>query len=158
MTTQNTTPIKPDDLSIYVLHSPEAVRAWKEEVAEYHQALARIERAKEAKAKAAIVEKNRVLTDEEYHQEALKRKKIADDKLAERVAAEKAAALAEIERLMSSPATVDVINRNEVLFMVEVIQWANRGYTMAEDGFRSFGMSLYHITMNAPVLAKKVAA
>jgi hypothetical protein len=150
MNTTTTTPIKPADLDIYTLHSPEAVKAWKQDVADYHQALARIERAKEAKQQAAIAEQNRVLTDEEYYQEALKRKKIADDIAAERAAAEKAAALAEIERLMSSPKTVDVINRNEVLFMIEVIQWANRGYTMAENGFHSFGMGLYHITMNAP--------
>jgi len=141
MNTTTTTPIKPADLDIYTLHSPEAVKAWKQDVADYHQALARIERAKEAKQQAAIAEQNRVLTDEEYYQ---------DDIAAERAAAEKAAALAEIERLMSSPKTVDVINRNEVLFMIEVIQWANRGYTMAENGFHSFGMGLYHITMNAP--------
>nr|WP_315428108.1 hypothetical protein [uncultured Albidiferax sp.] len=155
---QTATPIKPADLDNTKLHTPAEYKAWQQSMRDYYNALRAIEQAAERKAQAVIAEQNRPISDDEYHALAVKRKQIADDKIAERAAAEKSAALAEIEKLMSSPATVDVINRNEVLFMVEVIQWANRGYTMPETGFHSFGLGLFHITMNAPVLAKKVGA
>lgn len=149
MQTQNT-PIKPADLDNTILHSPDAVRQWKAEWADYHQAIRDIEQAKVAKAQAIVAYENRMLDDDEYFQLKVKEKAANDAKIAERVAAEKAAALANIDRLMGSPDIAEVTHRNEYSFLQEVIQWANRGYVLSDDGFLNFGMGFYSIQMSAP--------
>jgi hypothetical protein len=122
-------------------------------MADYHQALRNIEYAKQLKEQATTAYENRILDDQEYFQLAVERKKEQDAKIAEREAAEKAAALAEIDRLMSSPPTVEVMHRNEYTFLQEVILWSGKGYVLNENGFHSFVMGMYHVTMDAP--AKK---
>lgn len=61
-----TTPTKPLDLDPTILHSPDEVRQWKSDTADYFQALRNIERAKEIKAEAIKAEANRPLTPDEY--------------------------------------------------------------------------------------------
>lgn len=157
MTNQTSTPIRPADLDNTKLHTPTEYKAWQQSMRDYHQAIRDIEQAAERKAQAVIAEQNRVLTDAEYHALAVKRKETSDAVAAERVAAEKTLALAEIQRLMASPETVEVLQRNEFQFLTEVLHWANRGYVLAENGFHSMGYGLFHVTLQAPVAAKKAA-
>ena len=154
MTTQ-AIPTKPESLSIYVLHSPSEVRQHAAEMEEYFEAIRKIEYGKRIKAQAIIDEANRPLTEDEYFQEAVKRQKAQDDKQAEREAITKAAALAEIDRLMGSPEIAEVMHRNEYTFLQEVIQWSNRGYVLADNGFMCFMPGMYHINMQAPAATKK---
>jgi FMN phosphatase YigB (HAD superfamily) len=154
MQTQNT-PIKPADLDSTILHSPDAVRQWKADWVDYHAATRAIEQARITKAQAIVAYENRTLSESEYHEQAVKRKQEQDAKQAERAAVEKAAALAEIDRLMGSPDIAEVMHRNEYSFLLEVIQWANRGYVMADNGFLTFGMGMYHIQMQAPPATTK---
>ena len=156
--TNTTSPIKPADLDSTRLHSPAELREWKAKTADYHQAIRDIERAKFVASQAAVAQQNRTLNEEEYFAMAVKRKAENDARIAEREAAEKAAALADIERLLSSPPTVDVLHRSEYSFMVEVIQWANRGYTMQDNGLMAMMPGLYHVILNAPAPAKKGAS
>lgn len=145
-----TTPIKPADLDHTILHSPDAVRQWKQDCADFHQAIRAIEQAKVAKVQAVEAHNNRILSEDEYFQLKVKEKAANDARIAERAAAEKAAALAEIDRLMASPDIAEVMHRNEHNFLREVIHFANRGYTLADEGFLHFGMGLYHVQMSAP--------
>ena len=105
-----------------------------------------------------MAHQNRNLNDDEYFAMAVKRKAENDLKIAERVAAEKAAALAEIDRLLSSPASVEVVQRSEFAFIREVIHWANRGFTMPDSGFMAMMPGMFHIVMDAPATTKKVGA
>lgn len=150
-----TTPTKPADLDSTILHSPDAVRQWKSDWATYHAATRAVEQAKINKAQAAVAYENRTLSESEYHEQAVKRKQEQDTKQAERAAVEKAAALAEIDRLMGSPDIAEVMHRNEYSFLLEVIQWSSRGYVLADNGFLSFMPGLYHIQMQAPPTTKK---
>lgn len=149
-----TTPIKPEPLSLYTLHTPEVVKQWKAEMADYYQELASIENAEKIKDQDEYAHQNRILSEDEYFQVAVKRQKVIDDKASTTAVEAKKAALSEIDHRMSSPATVDVINRNEFAFIQEVIHWANRNYTLANDGFHSFVSGLYHIQMTAPANKK----
>lgn len=153
--TNTVTPTKPADLDNSILHTPEAVRQWKQDSSDYYQAVQAIKQAEIHQAQLEYAHRNRTLTSEEYYQESVKRKAAADALAAERAEVEKAKALENIERLMGSPAIADILHHNEYSFMQEVIQWANRNYVMAENGFHSFGMGLYHIQMSAPVAPKK---
>ena len=145
-----TTPIKPANLDNTILHSPDAVRQWKAECEDYHQAIRAIEQAKIAKAQAVVAYENRTLDENEYFALKVKEKAENDARIAERAAAEKTAALANIDRLMGSPDIAEVMHRNEYSFLQEVIQWANRGYVLNADGFLNFGMGFYNIQMTAP--------
>lgn len=157
MTTQ-TLPTKPADLSIYVLHSPEAIRQHAAETRDYFNEIRKIEHAEAVRAQAILANANRPSTDDEYFAQAQKREAENQAKQAERAATEKADALAEIDRLLASPPTVEVVHRNEFLFLQKVIQYAGRGYVMTDDGFLSFTPGMYHIVMNSPQqAAKKVA-
>lgn len=146
-----TTLTKPENLDPTRLHSPDEVRQWKAECSEYHRAIREIEQAKVAKDQAVVAYKNRTLDENEYFALKVKEKAEQDARIAERAAAEKAAALASIDRLMGSPAIAEVMHRSEYSFLQEVIQWANRGYVLANDGFLNFGMGFYHIKMTAPI-------
>lgn len=154
--TNQTTPIKPENLDSTRLHSPEEVKQWKADTADYFSALRAIENAKVAKAQAQVAYANRTLTSDEYHELAVKREADRQAKQAERETAEKTAALAEIDRKMASPDTVEVMNRSEYNFLLEVIMWSNRGYTLQDNGIHHFGMGLYHVQLTAP--AKKKAS
>ena len=157
MNTQ-TIPTKPADLDSTRLHSPDEVRQWKSDCADYHAANRAIEQAKITKAQAAVAYENRTLSESEYYEFAVKRKAADDAKQAEREAITKAAALAEIDRLMGSPEIAEVLHRNEYTFLQEVIQWSNRGYVLADNGFMCFMPGMYHINMQAPAATKKVSA
>jgi len=152
-----TTPTKPADLSIYELHSPEVRRQHRAEVEAYVQALRNIERQKEIKAEAIKAEATRPLTEDEYFQEAVKRNKQQQDKQAERAAAEKAAELARIDFLMSSPPVVEIMETNEYKFLATVINFASRGYTLGDNGIQHFGFGLFHCNLDAPTPTKKAA-
>lgn len=158
MTTAQTQPIKPDDLSIYELHSPEARRQHAAEVEAYFQALRNIENAKQAKAQAAIDYANRPLDESEYFALAVKRKKEQDDKQAAHAAVLKAKELAAIDFAMSSPPVADIMETNEYRFLTSVVNFANRGYSLGSNGILHFGMGLYHCQLDAPAPAPKKAA
>lgn len=151
-----TTPTKPADLDPTRLHSLDEQRQWKSDWADYHATIRAVEQAKVTKAQAIVAYENRTLSESEYFDLAVKRKAEQDSRNAEREAIAKAAALAEIDRLMGSPDIAEVLHRNEYAFVQEVIQWSGRGYVLADNGFLSFMPGMYHINMQAP--AKKVSA
>lgn len=152
MTTQ-TTLTKPDNLDTSILHHPSVVRQWKADTADYFQALRNIEQAELNKAKTISAYENRILSEDEYFALKVKQKTEQDEKQAEREAAAKATALAEIDRLMASPPTVEVLHRGEFQFISEVIMYANRGYELAD--LIACMPGLYHCTLSAPVAVKK---
>lgn len=83
------------------------------------------------------------------------RKAQQDAKAAEYVAIQKAKELAKIDFLMSSPPVADIMETNEYKFMLSVINFASRGYTLGDNGIHHFGMGLFHCQLDAPVVAKK---
>lgn len=153
-----TQPIKPADLSIYVLHSPEAKRQHRAEVDAYFQAIRNAENAEKAKAQAAIDYANRPLDESEYFALAVKRQKEQEAKAAAHAAIQHAAELAKIDFLMSSPPVADIMETNEYRFLTSVVNFANRGYTLGDNGIHHFGMGLYHCQLDAPVAAKKAGS
>ena len=159
MSNTQTLPTKPDDLSIYVLHSPEAKRKHAAEVEDYFRAIRNIENAEKAKVQAAIDYANRPLDESEYFALAVKRQKEQEAKQAERAAAEKAVELARIDFLMSSPPVAEIMETNEHRFLASVVNFASRGYTLGSNGILHFGMGLYHCQLDAPPApAKKAGA
>jgi hypothetical protein len=150
-----TTPTKPADLDSTRLHSQAEVNAWKDAMADYHQALRNIEQAKQVKAEAVTAHANRTLTESEYFDLAVKRKKESDAKQAAHAAIQKAKELAAIDFAMSSPPVADIMETNEYRFLASVVNFANRGYTLGDNGIHHFGMGLYHCQLDAPVVAKK---
>jgi hypothetical protein len=157
MTTQ-TTPTKPLDLDPTILHSPDAVRKWKADSADYFQALRDIEQTALDKEQAVTAHANRTLDENEYFQLAVKRKKEQDDKQAEHAAIQKAKELAAIYFAMSSPPVADIMENNEYRFLASVVNFANRGYTLGDNGILHFGMGLFHCQLDAPVVAKKAGS
>jgi len=149
------TPIKPEPLSIYVLHSPAEKRKHAAEVDAYNQAVRAIEHAKQVKAQAEIAERNRPMTDEEYFQMAVNRKADQDAMEAEAAAIRHAAELEKIAYEMSSPAVADIMETSEFQFLKSVVHWAGRGYVMHDQSIQHWGMGLYHVQLSAPAVAKK---
>lgn len=147
-------PIKPVELDPKKLHSPSEVRQFKAETADYFQALRDIEQSRNVKAQAEHAHQNKTLDDDEYFALAVKRKAENDAKIAERLATEKAAALAHIDHLLSSPPTIEIMHRSEFAFLKEVIHWANRGYVMPDSGFLAMMPGMFHIVMDAPAKSK----
>ncbi|MDO8774306.1 MAG: hypothetical protein Q7K57_37455 [Burkholderiaceae bacterium] len=158
MTTAQTTTTaltKPAGLDPTRLHSPEEYQKWKSDTAAYFQGIRDAERAEQVKEQAVKAYENRILSSTEYFEMAVKREAENKAKQAEREAEQKAAALAEIDRLMASPETVEVLHRSEFTFMLEVIQWANRGYVL--NSLMSLMPGLCHAVMSAPAPAPKKA-
>jgi len=157
MTNKQTLPTKPAALSIYVLHSPDDRRKHAAEVEDYFQAIRSIENAEKAKAQAAIDYANRPLDEAEYFALAVKRQKEQEAKQAERAAIQKARELAAIDFALSSPPVAEIMETNEYRFLISVVNFANRGYTLGDNGILHFGMGLYHCQLDAPPATTKKA-
>lgn len=159
ITTTTTLPIRPEPLSIYVLHSPATRRAHRVAEDAYFSELARMQHAedmaKQRAEAAARAEAERPLSDDEYYALALARKQVADDRAAAVALVEKEADLAEINLRLSSPPTVEVTHRSEFKFLQDLMYWASRDYTLSDSGFHGFGMGIYHVTLTAPEAVKK---
>ena len=149
-TTTQTAPVKPADLSLYVLHTPAARRQHQQAMYDYHAACRAIEQAEQAEKQAAVAEASRLLTEGEYWTLALERERENKAKIKAAHDAEVAAQRAETERLMSSPDVVDVLHRNEHNFVRELCHWANRGYRFHDDSMQMFMPGSYHATLLAP--------
>jgi len=148
-------PTKPENLDPTKLHSPSEVAAWKQASHDYFVATRKIASDAEAAIQAAQAHASRILSSDEYFALAVERKAKQDAVTAERIAAEKAFALSEIDRKLQSPPVADVMARNEYTFLQEVIMWSARGYTLEEGGLINFGLGHYHIQMTAPKKAAK---
>jgi hypothetical protein len=148
MTTTKPTP--PADLDSTVLHSPAEVQAWKDAHADYRNALAAIERAEEAKAKAAQEKANGVLTDEDYFEQAKKREAEKQKKLAEAAAADAARRAEKEAYMLSEPEVADVMEATEFNLLKALEHWMSRGYRVTDDSLKFWTPRLYHVQLAKP--------
>lgn len=150
--------IKPADLDNKILHHPDVVRQHKSDVFEYHAAIRATEQAKVVADQAAEAHANRIISDEEYYQANVLRQQEQEKRQASYVVAEKAAALANIDRLMQSPPVAEVVARNEFAFLQELILWSSKGYTLEDNGIVHFGPGFYNVLLSAPAAPIKKAS
>jgi hypothetical protein len=157
MKTMNTKLQPPALLDNTKLHTRDEYKAWQDAMYEYYAAI-RAEEQREARIAAAKeATANRLLSDHEYHALALQREAEKQARQAERAAAERAEQDAKESYLSSLPEVAEVSAHSPFIFLTEVCLWANRGYTLEDDGNVNFMMGFYTATLNKPAPAAKKA-
>jgi len=143
-------PVKPEPLSLYVLHTPAAVRQHEQAMYDYYAAMRAIAQQEQADKEAAIAEASRALTQAEYFAQAQEREREKQAKVKAAHDAEVAAARAEVDRLATSPAIAEVMHRNEWNFLQEICHWSRRQYTLEDGNLHASLPGHYHASMTAP--------
>jgi hypothetical protein len=158
MTTTKTTITRPADLDNSKLHTRAEVRAWQDANFEYHAAIHAEEQRAATQAAAKAAEASRPLSDDEYYQQAVQRETEKRARIADREAAEKADQEAKVAYLESTPAIADIDATNPYSFLLQVIAWAQKGYTLPEDADIATFPSWYAVKLTAPAPAPAPAA
>lgn len=146
--------VRPADLDNTKLHTREEYKAWQDAMHDYHAAVREEKEAEGRKAAAQLAESQRVLTDAEYHAIAIKRKAEQDSRDAAREAERQAVADAKAAYLSSTPAVAEITENSPYSFLMAVIHWAARGYSMPEQADITFiAPSYYAAKLKAPEAA-----
>ena len=154
--TQQTTtadlPVKPNDLDKSVIHTPEAVSRWKNEMFAYHSAIDQIETEKLKKEQAAQNYANRHLTSQEYFEQSVKRDKELRAKDAARQAEIAKAEKEKEEFLASNPPFVEILETTDYSFLKQFELWVRKGYVYESTNY--FLPGCYTARMKAPECAQ----
>jgi hypothetical protein len=151
-----TTLVKPDDLSLFEIHSPAVQAAHRAAVAAYYEQKREEEKRIADKALAAEANANRALTPDEEYQAAVKRHEAQKAKAEERRMAEVTAQLAEAAYLASLPAIAEVSERSEHTFLLKLAHWLGQGYSVADDSVIHWLPGFYCVQLHKPA-GKKAA-
>jgi molecular chaperone GrpE (heat shock protein) len=152
-----TKPQKPADLDNTRLHTREEISAWQESTRDYHAAIRAEEQRAATQAAAKAAEANRPLTDDEYRAAAVIRETAKRARIAEQEATEKAKQEAKAEYLSSTPDFAEIDSSNPHSFLLEVIHWSGKGYSMPEGADLTVFPNWYAVKLVAPAPAAKKA-
>jgi len=142
-------PTKPANLDKSVIHTPEAVSRWKNEMFAYQSTLDQIETEKLKKEQAAQNYANRHLSQQEYFEQSVKREKEQKAKDAARQA-DIAKAEKEKEALLASnPPFVDIVETTDYSFLKQFEHWINKRYVYESTEY--FIAGCYTARLKAPV-------
>lgn len=119
-------------------------------MAAYRDALRAQEERTRKRDEAAKAHANRVLTDEEYYQQALEREAQKQAQAAERQAEEQRKKEEKAAYLASLPDVAEVSERSEFLFLQGVIHRAKQGYILEPNGIDAFMLGFYSCRMVKP--------
>lgn len=150
-------PLRPADLSIYELHTPQAVIQHEAAMAAYHESLREWDQRHALLEKAKREPEDQHLTEQQYFELSVKRDAERRAKIAEREAAAKAQADADAAYLASLPAVAEISEASEFLFLSKLGHWFALGYQLTDDSIQHFVRGCYAVKLSRPtaVTAKK---
>jgi hypothetical protein len=138
-----------------VLHSPKAVEDWKQLHRDVFNTNAATVRA-EAEAKKAIRNHaNRILTSEEFYEEALQREQEKKAKATADKLLEEAAEQAKQDFLNSAPDELLVSERSPASLILALEHWVRKGYSADINRIDYFDHGLYSVLLLKSMKAKK---
>ncbi|SPA28532.1 conserved hypothetical protein [Cupriavidus taiwanensis] len=143
---------KPEPLDRDKWYTRDERRAYSEQLAAYEASLRKPEKPAPIK-ETPEAQTVRELSDSEY--DDLKRHQWEQQRAREkeREAEREARKAAEAEYLASMPAVADILVHNPYDLVLKVAHWAQKNYTLPEDGVKYFGPVMYHVQMAAPASA-----
>ena len=141
-------PTRPANLDKSIIHTPEAVSRWKNEMFAYQSTLDQIETEKLKKEQAAKNYANRHLTSQEYFEQSVKRDEEQKVKDAARQAEIAKAEKEKEDFLASNPPFVEILETTDHSFLKQFEHWINRGYVYEATNF--FIPGCYSAQLKAP--------